>query len=55
MSIAEKIAHTAETFTGNVKKMAGRVTGSLAALGRRPGRPAKGDDPARDDAGSRAA
>jgi uncharacterized protein YjbJ (UPF0337 family) len=28
MSIAEKIAHTAETFWGNVKKMAGRVTGS---------------------------
>jgi uncharacterized protein YjbJ (UPF0337 family) len=28
MSIAEKIARTAETFWGNVKKMAGRVTGS---------------------------
>ena len=36
MSIAEKIAHTAETFWGNVKKMAGRVTGSrrLRAEGR---------------------
>jgi uncharacterized protein YjbJ (UPF0337 family) len=36
MSIAEKIAHTAETFRGNVKKMAGRVTGSrrLRAEGR---------------------
>jgi uncharacterized protein YjbJ (UPF0337 family) len=28
MSIAEKISHTAETFKGGVKKMAGRVTGS---------------------------
>jgi uncharacterized protein YjbJ (UPF0337 family) len=28
MSIPEKIAHTAETFKGSVKKMAGRVTGS---------------------------
>ena len=28
MSIAEKIAHTAETFKGIVKKMTGRVTGS---------------------------
>jgi uncharacterized protein YjbJ (UPF0337 family) len=28
MSIAEKIAHTAETFKGSVKKMADRVTGS---------------------------
>ena len=36
MSIAEKIAHTAETFKGSVKKMAGRVTGSrrLRAEGR---------------------
>jgi uncharacterized protein YjbJ (UPF0337 family) len=36
MSIAEKIAHTAETFWGNVKKMVGRVTGSrrLRAEGR---------------------
>jgi uncharacterized protein YjbJ (UPF0337 family) len=36
MSIAEKIAHTTETFWGNVKKMAGRVTGSrrLRAEGR---------------------
>ena len=43
MSIAEKIAHTAETFTGSVKKMAGRVTGSrrLRAEGR--GDQAKGD------------
>jgi len=28
MSIAEKVAHTAETFKGSVKKMVGRVTGS---------------------------
>ena len=28
MSIAEKIAHSAETFKGSVKKMVGRVTGS---------------------------
>lgn len=43
MSIAEKIAHTAETFWGNVTKMAGRVTGSrrLRAEGR--GDQAKGD------------
>jgi uncharacterized protein YjbJ (UPF0337 family) len=36
MSIAEKIAHTAETFKGSVKKMVGRVTGSrhLRAEGR---------------------
>ena len=43
MSIAEKIAHTTETFKGSVKKMAGRVTGSrrLRAEGR--GDQAKGD------------
>ena len=43
MSIAEKIAHPAETFKGSVKKMAGRVTGSrrLRAEGR--GDQAKGD------------
>ena len=36
MSIAEKIAHSAETFKGSVKKMVGRVTGSrrLRAEGR---------------------
>jgi len=36
MGIAEKIAHTAETFKGSVKKMAGRVTGirRLRAEGR---------------------
>jgi uncharacterized protein YjbJ (UPF0337 family) len=28
MSIAKKIAHTAETAKGSVKKMVGRVTGS---------------------------
>jgi uncharacterized protein YjbJ (UPF0337 family) len=43
MSIAKKIAHTAETFKGNAKKMVGRVTGSrrLRAEGR--GDQAKGD------------
>jgi uncharacterized protein YjbJ (UPF0337 family) len=36
MSIAEKIAHTAETLKGSLKKIAGRVTGSrrLRAEGR---------------------
>jgi uncharacterized protein YjbJ (UPF0337 family) len=36
MSIAEKIAQTAETFKGSVKKLAGRATGSrrLRAEGR---------------------
>ena len=36
MSIAEKIAGTAEAFWGNVRKLAGRVTGSrrLRAEGR---------------------
>jgi uncharacterized protein YjbJ (UPF0337 family) len=36
MSIAKKIAHTAETVKGRTKKMAGRVTGSrrLKAEGR---------------------
>jgi uncharacterized protein YjbJ (UPF0337 family) len=43
MSIAEKIAHTAETVKGSVKKMAGRVIGSrrLRADGRAD--QAKGD------------
>jgi uncharacterized protein YjbJ (UPF0337 family) len=43
MSIAEKIAHTAETFTGSVKKMAGRVTGSRRPLAEGVGDQAKGD------------
>ncbi len=47
MSIAEKIAHTAETFRGNVKKMAGRVTGSRRLRALVPGA-GKGEDPARD-------
>jgi uncharacterized protein YjbJ (UPF0337 family) len=36
MSIAKKIAHTAEAVKGSAKKMAGRVTGSrrLRAEGR---------------------
>jgi uncharacterized protein YjbJ (UPF0337 family) len=36
MSIAEKMAHTAETLKGSVKKMVGRLTGSrrLRAEGR---------------------
>jgi hypothetical protein len=29
MSFAEKIAHTAETLTGSVKKLVGRLAGSL--------------------------
>jgi uncharacterized protein YjbJ (UPF0337 family) len=43
MSIAEKIAHTAETIKGSVEKMVGRVTGSrrLRAEGRAD--QAKGD------------
>ena len=43
MSIAEKIAHTAEAVKGSAKKMAGRVTGSrrLRAEGRAD--QAKGD------------